>query len=98
MPNKSGRPSDDSEPAKYAGVGGPGESGSLRYRDAEAELLRDTIDAVTQDGDAVMFGRTSDGGALSISVYSSGRRKSLYAVSLDQLLQTLVELRQAAST
>ena len=84
-------------PARYAGFVG-GVARSVSASDCEATILRDCIGAVTDTGDAIMFGRTTDGGALSVSVYSGGRRAVAYFVDMDSLHQALVELRQSASS
>lgn len=72
--------------------------GAVSVSDVDAELLRDTVAAINADGDAIMFGRTSDGGALSVSVYSGGRRAVVYFTDVDALQNALVALKQAASS
>lgn len=96
MPGKSSS-NPDGVPAKYASLSHRLADKALSIRDADADLLRDTIDAVVADGDGIMLSRTSDGGAVSISVYSGGRRATAYATSLDELHDTLVQLKQATS-
>lgn len=85
-------------PAKYAGFGVGGPTRTVSIGDADAVLLRDTIAAVNADGDAIMFGRTSDGGALSVAVYSGGRRAVVYFSDVDTLQNALVTLKLEASS
>jgi hypothetical protein len=85
-------------PAKYAGFGVGSANAAVSVGDVDAELLRDTVAAVTGDGDAIMFGRTTDGGALSVSVYSGGRRAVVYFTDVGSLQNALVELKHSALT
>lgn len=84
-------------PVKYAGFSG-GVTRVVSVGDTDANLLRDCIDAVTTSGDAIMFGRTQDGGALSVAVYCGGKRAVAYFVDVDALQNALVELRQSCSS
>lgn len=84
-------------PVKYAGFCG-GVTRAMSVGDTDGDLLRDTIAAVTDSGDGIMFGRTRDGGALSVSVYSNGKRASAYFVDVDTLQNALIELRQSCSS
>ena len=93
----NGRADTTRAPAKYAGLGGGHSDPAVQFGEADAELVRNCIEAIITDGDAVMFGQTSDGGALSVSVYSGGARQQFYCTNLDQIQNLLVELRRAAS-
>lgn len=59
---------------------------------AGPELLIDAIDAVTRMGDLISFGRTSDGGAWVISVFSNGQRYPQYAHDAAEIQSVLTEL------
>lgn len=60
------------------------------------ELLADAIHAVTRAGDLLSFGRTADGGAWVISVYSNGKRYPDYASTAEELERLLIGLVEAA--
>lgn len=53
------------------------------------QLLRDAICAVTGRGAAIMLSRTTDGGALSITVLDGGERIKEYPRDVDECEQTL---------
>jgi hypothetical protein len=53
------------------------------------QLLRDAICAVTGRGAAIMLSRTSDGGALSITVLDGGERIKEYPRDADECEATL---------
>lgn len=54
----------------YGANGGDGGDTSVRYGNTDAELLRECIDAVSVAGDAILFARTTDGGAYVVRVLS----------------------------
>lgn len=53
------------------------------------QILRDAICAVTSRGAAIMLSRTSDGGALSITVLDGSERIKEYPRDADECEQTL---------
>lgn len=59
---------------------------------ARAEL----IDAVTASGDAVTFGRTSDGGALAVTILSGQDRHKLYFKTADEFHEQVPDIIEAA--
>lgn len=64
------------------------------YGQIEAEKLRLVIDTVTRSGGAIMFGRTSDGGAFSVCVLSGADKLKEYPHTpeeLQELIGNLVE-------
>lgn len=63
--------------------------------DVDSELLHKFVECVTLQGDACTFGRTSDGGALMVSVLSSGKVSKAYFPSVEALenrLRATIEL------
>lgn len=62
----------------------------------EGAILGRTIQAVTDLGDAIMFARTSDGGALTILVMTEGQKYRVYANDADSLRHALDDIYQAA--
>jgi hypothetical protein len=53
------------------------------------------LDRVTRSGDALVIGRTRDGGAISITVISGDDREKLYASTDDELAAVITELCEA---
>jgi hypothetical protein len=45
---------------------------------ANPAVLQDVVSAIIRDGDAIMFGSTSDGGALVVTLFSGDERKKFY--------------------
>ena len=97
--------------AARAGVIRPQFRGSARWQDAfvrsaapdevvdwdaaDPNLLLAAIVNWTRSGNAVTFGRTSDGGALSLTLLCGGERLKRYASSADDLAQLLEALAGA---
>lgn len=97
MPNKQ-RGNGNARGSKYGGLshGRPGRS--VSYSDADNASLQDAITAVTNAGDALTFGKTSDGGAYYVGVLADGLLERFYLDSVDALTDTLVGLIAAAET
>jgi hypothetical protein len=84
----------------YATLNGKGSDRSLSYSQVSGSLLSECVARVTDRGDAVLFGRTTDGGALSIHVLAGGEATKFYvtdASELMELLQGLIAAVDAAS-
>lgn len=96
MPNHQD-PRDKRRPGAYSGVFSLGRAGSLSISQTAPEILRDAIDAVVQRGDAILFGRTSDGGALSIRILSDGATDCWYPADASELAELLVAVTALAS-
>lgn len=65
------------------------------WEDADAEELWRTICEVTSAGDALMFGRTRDGGAVTVVVLSGDERVRNYATGAEEIADVLKRLREA---
>lgn len=66
----------------------------LTWGDANPDLVGRAIESVTEAGHAVIFGRTQDGTALSITVLAGDDRSRLYPHTregVDSALQLLAE-------
>jgi hypothetical protein len=63
-----------------------------------AELLRETVTAVLNAGDAILIGTTRDGGAVAIQLFSGDRVDRLYAATLEELQETLQGVLLAAES
>lgn len=81
-----GRPSSSSGAAsKYAEAMKELRGRSLSWADVGPEELQDAIAHVTEDGAALLFSKTSDGGALMIQALNgAGNKPKFYAVSLGE--------------
>lgn len=94
MPSRKDSPAGPPGRKYTRGASSHADSG-LSYSQADAALLRDVVATVTDAGDAVLFGRTSDGGALVAHFMSAGHLEKVYAASveeLDTILQTALEM------
>lgn len=96
MPRKGAEQSPGGSGRDYGAVGGGRVAGALSYCDADLDLLSQCIEAVTQSGDALLFSRTSDGGALSVRVLSGGRTHAFYPTSFTALNELLTEIMVTA--
>lgn len=94
MPGKS-NPASNAGRSRYEGIGGSGPSGGLSYKDVSPEALRNAIEGVSSQSDALVFGRTSDGGAFSVRVLSDKQVYKWYPASVEELqnlLHTLAKI------
>jgi hypothetical protein len=66
----------------------------VRGWEPDTELLWGAIRAVLENGDAILFGATSDGGAVRVAVYSGdGLPEKGYAANVSDLTSLLEALR-----
>jgi hypothetical protein len=93
------RPRSSTKPgSRYGGGIHGGPRPPVSYGVVDAALLHSAITAVTNAGDAVTLGRTSEGGAYYVGVLAEGQLEKFYLDSLDDLsacLQQLVEVGNA---
>jgi len=61
----------------------------IHWSEANAEKLRLAVDAVSRCGAAIMLGRTSDGGALSICILDGDSKIKEYPHTAEELAETL---------
>lgn len=73
----------------YSDNGDQGSRDTVRYGTADAELLRECIDAVTNAGDCIQLSRTTDGGAFVVRVLSDAGNGCWYPPNSDALEYTL---------
>lgn len=78
--------------SRYAPLNGARTSGGLSYGQVEGSLLSTCVERVTDNGDAILFGRTTDGGALSIHVLSGGQADKFYVTDASELMELLLGL------
>lgn len=58
----------------------------------EGPTVAAAIDRILANGDAVLFGTTSDGGAISVQIWRDQTRRKLYAARQDELDQLMTAL------
>ena len=66
----------------------------IHWGDIDATAIRLAIDAVTRAGGAIMVGRTSDGGALSVCILDGDTKIKEYPHTVDEataLLRAIAE-------
>ena len=88
MPRPS-HPAKPSPTAKYGGYLHGGTRETLSYSAIDASLLHDALVTVTDQGDAVTFGLTSDGGAYYVGILSGGSLEKFYLDSSDNASECL---------
>lgn len=89
--------SNDPRASRYSRVGAPKpEAAKASWEDADADTLWRTIQEVTSQGDAIMFGLTRDGGAVVLTVLSGDERVKQYATGEEEIAALLQLVREAA--
>lgn len=81
--------------SKYAALSEGAASGDISWADVSGPLIKQALAAATDDGCALIFSKTSDGGALSLTVLAGKERSKLYAKTTDiaeSLLHELIAL------
>lgn len=81
---------------RYGGHGKRGGSEPVSYGACDAAVLNDAITAITDAGDAVLFGKTSDGGAYMVRFLSRGSSDVEYPATVGELQDVLVEATRIA--
>jgi len=66
------------------------------WEDADPDELWRTVLAVVAAGDAIMFGRTQDGGAVVVTVLSGTERIKEYATGVEETKSLLADIRASA--
>lgn len=68
-------------------------SGEVDLSGLASEQVSNTIIAVVRGGGAIMFGVTSDGGALCLTLLDGGERHKEYLHTADEILYALEAIR-----
>jgi len=80
--------------SRLAGLsGGDGQRSGADWGAAMPELVASLVVAVTRIGGLASFGRTSDGGAVTITIFLDGERTTLYvkpSQNLDEELEKAI--------
>jgi hypothetical protein len=82
--------------SRFGGAdGSAADRSGFGWTDANPLELLDAIAGVTGAGDAIVFSRTSDGGALVVSVLSGNDRRKFYPDSADAIGHALRQIAAA---
>lgn len=73
----------------YAALHSANQPAAVSYGGIDGNVLRECVELVTAHGDAILFGRTTDGGALSIQVLSGGEAAKFYVTDVSELFELL---------
>lgn len=71
--------------ARLASLKNSRTNSAITWGDAHDSLVASVIESVTEAGCLISFGRTSDGGALSLAVVTDGVPVKFYAASREEL-------------
>jgi hypothetical protein len=77
---------------KYGGALGGVPGAGVSYGGVDAATLHDAITTVVDNGDAITFGRTSEGGAYYVGILCEGTLEKFYLDSGQDLESTLVAI------
>lgn len=81
---------------KYTMALGRSSRGGLTWSDCDADSLLAAVHAATEDGAAILLGKTQDGGALTIQVWNAAGRHKLYPASMAELSEALQVIEETA--
>lgn len=89
--------SNDPRASRYSRLGvGKQEVAKASWEEADPDALWRAIIAATEAGDAIMLGKTRDGGALVLTILSGNDRVKQYAHDAEEIAELLREVRAAA--
>lgn len=88
MPAK-GNGSSAMDASRWDGLKGSTNGEPMSYSAVGGELLRDAVVTVTDCGDAILFGRTGDGGALSVQILHNKKATKFYPSDASELMELL---------
>ena len=77
---------------RYARLGGTKPKTTIAWAQVAGPKIKECIGFVTSCGDAITFGRTTDGGALSVTVLSGPDRIKQYATTVSEAEALLDEV------
>lgn len=67
--------------SKYAGLSQGSDGGEVSWEEVDGRLIKAAIVAASEDGCAIIFSKTSDGGALSLTLLAGNDRHKKYGKS-----------------
>lgn len=80
---------------RYGGAASGRPGGRVSYGPVPPEVLLRAVTAVTNAGDAITLGRTSEGGAYYVGVLADGLLEKFYLDSLEALQECLEGIADA---
>lgn len=96
MPAKGKEYGKDATPnpavSKYARLSEGTDSGSVSWEEVDGRALKAAVTAATEDGCALILSKTSDGGALSVTLLAGAQRHKKYAKSAQLAESLLLEI------
>jgi len=102
MPAKRQDTRNDSIPnpavSKYEGLSEGTTGGQVSWEEVDGRLIKGALAAVTEDGCALILGKTSDGGALSLTLLGPGKPVKRWFKTFELAESFLHELMSAASS
>lgn len=78
--------------SKYARLSESASAGPVGWEEVDGRLIKAALVAATEDGCALIFSKTSDGGALSVTLLAGQDRHKKYAKSAELAESLLHEL------
>lgn len=81
---------------RYATVGGRSGGSAVSALEGSSDVLHQCVSALISRGDALFVGRTKDGSAILLRVYSEGGNGEWYEGSSSGLISTLYAITEAA--
>lgn len=84
--------------SKYAGLSEDVATGNVTWSDVDGRILKAALVAITEDGCAIILGKTKDGGALSITLLGPGQPVKRWPNTGASAESFLEELRALASS
>src|SRR3990170_133395 len=73
-----------------------GRTGMERFADVNPDLWLAAINGCLVAGSGLLISRTSDGGAVSLTLYEGNERSRSYSASSDELAEALAVIRDRA--
>jgi hypothetical protein len=84
--------------SKYAGLAERETAGHVLWEEVDGRLIKAALAAATEDGCALIFSKTSDGGALSITLLAGPERVKKYAKTAEIAESMLHEIIALAAS
>ena len=72
-------------------------TGGFRWAEVDSAAIGECVQAVTNAGDAILFGAASGGGAGVITVCSGEKRIKFYASTAEEMAMHLADIENAAA-
>lgn len=82
--------------AKYAKLSPKYNPNAVKWEEADASWLLDAVNAVAEEGGALILGKTRDGGALAVTLLYEGSKTNFYANDRKSLYDILKDLAAVA--